>query len=219
MGGLAARAAARAGASVSVANRSTERAHALAAAVGGRATHLDPGADPAAFGAVIVAMSGPWRIPPSTANALVASRAVIVDLSFPAAILPDLAQRLGDRLISADRLAAEATETAEREGATADLRTRVDGLIDESVAEFAEWLARADARAAADALARHADHACEAELDLLWRRVPALDPEARDAIERMTRHLAARLLREPLERLGRDQDGRDGRAVRELFAL
>jgi hypothetical protein len=35
----------------------------------------------------------------------------------------------------------------------------------------------------------------------------------------MTRHLADRLLREPLERLGRDTDGRDGRAIRDIFAL
>jgi hypothetical protein len=35
----------------------------------------------------------------------------------------------------------------------------------------------------------------------------------------MTRHLAERLLREPLERLGRDADGRTERAVRDVFAL
>jgi hypothetical protein len=35
----------------------------------------------------------------------------------------------------------------------------------------------------------------------------------------MARHLAGRLLREPLERLGRDPEGRDGRAVRDIFAL
>jgi hypothetical protein len=35
----------------------------------------------------------------------------------------------------------------------------------------------------------------------------------------MTQHLATRLLREPLERLGRDSDGRAEHAVRDLFAL
>jgi hypothetical protein len=35
----------------------------------------------------------------------------------------------------------------------------------------------------------------------------------------MSRHLAERLLREPLERLGADADGRHERAVRELWAL
>jgi hypothetical protein len=49
--------------------------------------------------------------------------------------------------------------------------------------------------------------------------LPDLEPEARDAIEAMTAHLAARLLREPLERLGRDPDGQGERAVRDIFAL
>jgi glutamyl-tRNA reductase len=66
---------------------------------------------------------------------------------------------------------------------------------------------------------QHADRAREAELAALWRRLPDLEPETRAAIEGMTRHLADRLLREPLERLGRDGDGRDGRAIRDIFAL
>ncbi len=49
--------------------------------------------------------------------------------------------------------------------------------------------------------------------------MPDLEPEARAAIDGMARHLARRLLREPLERLGRDADGRDEQAVRDLFAL
>jgi glutamyl-tRNA reductase len=76
-----------------------------------------------------------------------------------------------------------------------------------------------DGRAAAEALIKRADREREAELAVLWRRLPDLQPEARDAIEGMTRHLARRLLREPLERLGRDSDGHDERAVRDIFAL
>ncbi len=74
-------------------------------------------------------------------------------------------------------------------------------------------------RAAAERLMIRADRQREAELAALWRRLPDLEPETRDAIEGMTRHLARRLLREPLERLGRDRDGRDERAVRDIFAL
>jgi hypothetical protein len=66
---------------------------------------------------------------------------------------------------------------------------------------------------------QRADREREAELAVLWRRLPDLDPEARQAIEGMTRHLAMRLLREPLTRLGRDDEGRDARAIRDAFAL
>ena len=48
--------------------------------------------------------------------------------------------------------------------------------------------------------------------------VPGQTP-ARATIEAMSRHLARRLLRDPLERLGADADGRHERAVRELWAL
>ena len=51
------------------------------------------------------------------------------------------------------------------------------------------------------------------------QRLPGLEPPARAAIVAMTQHLAQRLLRQPLERLGRDSDGQDERTVRELFAL
>ena len=71
----------------------------------------------------------------------------------------------------------------------------------------------------AEALVERSDREPEAELAALWRRLPDLEPAARDAIEGMTRHLAERLLREPLERLGRDADGSNERAVREIFAL
>jgi hypothetical protein len=46
-----------------------------------------------------------------------------------------------------------------------------------------------------------------------------LDGDARDAIERVSQHLARRLLREPLERLGRVADGRPERAALDLFGL
>ena len=96
---------------------------------------------------------------------------------------------------------------------------RRDALVEETVRPYADWQAGGDARATADALVRRADREREAELELLWRRLPDLEPEAREAIDGMTRHLARRLLREPLERLGRDSDGADEQAVRDLFAL
>ena len=96
---------------------------------------------------------------------------------------------------------------------------RSDALIDSTVTQFLEWEARAAGRSAAEALVLHADREREAELAALWRRLPDLDPDVRVAIEGMTRHLAGRLLRGPLERLGRDSDGTDGQTVRDLFAL
>jgi glutamyl-tRNA reductase len=121
---------------------------------------------------------------------------------------------LGARLTSVDDLAAA--------GATApspQLVARLDDLVDTTFAEHVEWLDREPRRSAARALAARAAAAREAELDDLWRRIPALDAAARSEVERMAERLSDRLLARALERLGGDADGRHGRAARELFGL
>jgi glutamyl-tRNA reductase len=216
MGRLAVRAAAAAGATVAVANRSREGAESLATARGSRVEEFDPGRRTGSYAGVIVALGGPWPIRGETIRALAVSEAVVVDLSVPPAVPEVAAGVLGPRFYSADALAlAEVDPGARTDGSNA----RVETMINRTTVEFLEWLKRREGRATADALVRHADREREAELAALWRRLPDLEPEARVAIEAMTKHLATRLLREPLERLGRDAEGRDERAVRDLFAL
>lgn len=215
MGRLAAKAAVGAGASVAVANRSADGARALAASVGARTEAFDPDGRIGSYAAVIVALGGPWPIAAETAESLGGSATVVADLSVPASVPAGLAEILGGRLITADALALTAIDSIGSESSTA----RVDALVDRSTAEFTTWLQGRHGRAAAAALLQQAERERAAELAELWRRLPDLGPEERHAIEGMTRHLAERLLRGPLERLGRDADGRDGMAVRDLFAL
>jgi glutamyl-tRNA reductase len=217
IGRLAARAARAAGADVSIASRTSERARSAAARLGVKAAAFDPGAIVAGMSGIVVALRGPWSVPASTAHAIVAGEAVVVDLSVPAALEPGLAAALGDRHVSADALVriAEAAATAPDDA----LVDRLRRLVDSTAGEFNDWLATHDGRAAARALAELAETERAAELVELWRRLPRIDPETKGAIEGMSRHLAARLLRGPLERLGRDHDGRHERAARELFGL
>jgi glutamyl-tRNA reductase len=215
VGRLAARAAIAAGASVAVANRSADRAATVAASAGARTETFDAGARIGSFAGVVVALAGPWPIGAATIGALATSATVVVDLSVPAAVPARLAEILGARLVTADALALDDADGATGGGPV----DRLDALADRSTAEFVAWLRGRDGRAVAEALVQRADREREAELAALWRRLPDLGPDARDAIEQMTQHLATRLLREPLERLGRDADGREERAVRKLFAL
>jgi len=216
MGRLAVRAAVAAGAFVSVANRSTARSSAIAAEIGIRVEAFDPGPGIERFGAVIVAIGGPWTIRGTTVDSLVAGSTVVVDLSVPSAVGGEVARRLAARFVSADDLAV-----ADADAADVDTRSlaRLDALIDGATAEFGAWLDVRDGREAAAALTARADRERSAELERLWRQLPGLDDDTRDAIERMSGHLARRLLREPLERLGQDPDGRYERAARELFGL
>jgi glutamyl-tRNA reductase len=215
MGRLAVRSSAAAGASVWIANRSPERTIPIVSETGARIEAFDPGAGVDRFAAIIVALAGPWAIDRATVDALATSPTVVVDLSVPAAVPSALAERIGSRLISADSLAL--TEM----GAPVSDRTlaRLDALIDSTAAEFSNWLELRAGRMAAAALVERVERERSAEVELLWRRLPDLDDRTRWAIERMSQHLARRLLREPLERLGRDADGRHERAARELFGL
>jgi glutamyl-tRNA reductase len=216
IGRLAARAATAAGATVAVTNRSAEGAESLAAMTGARIVAFDPGAEAGAFAGVVVALSGPWPIGAGTIESLGGSQTVVVDMSVPAAVPAPAVAAIGPRLVSADALALAEAEPGALQGGTL---ARVEALIDSTTVAYLAWLAGRDGRAAAEALILRADREREAELAALWRRLPGLAPEARDEIEGMTRHLARRLLREPLERLGRDTDGRDERVVRDIFAL
>jgi glutamyl-tRNA reductase len=216
MGRLAARAAVEGGASVAVTSRSAQRARDLAAAIGAQVEEFDPDARAGTFAGIVVALSGAWPIGAAATNALGRTETVVVDLSVPPAVPDLLGESLGRRLTTADDLAhIQHGDEAVSERVVA----RLDELIDRTTGDFLGWLDGHEHRAAASALVDRADHEREAELAELWRRLPDLDPEARAMIEGMSRHLAERLLREPLERLGADADGRLERAIRELWAL
>jgi glutamyl-tRNA reductase len=215
MGRLAAHAAATAGARVSIANRSADRAAVIAAEVGGVAEAMDPGRRLRSYAGIIVAIGGAWPIAGEALEALSAGSGTVVDLSVPPALDDAVIAALGARFVSADALIALEPAAARDDHAIA----RLDALIDATAAEFDAWLDGHEGRAVAAALTARADRERLAELDELWRRLPDLAPGARQEIEQMSWHLARRLLHEPLARLGRDADGRAERAARDLFAL
>jgi glutamyl-tRNA reductase len=216
MGRLAARALARAGAEVRIASRQEAHTAALASAVAGTAVRLDSADAIAGAAAVVIAFRAPWPTDPATMDVLRAGASFVVDLSVPPAVPSELAGILGRRFIGADDL-ARLGQTVDASG-VAD-RARLERLLVETEAEYTSWLAASDARRVAESLAERAEREREAELAALWPRLPPLEPEVRDAIEGMSRHLARRLLREPIQRLGDDPDGRRERAVREAFGL
>ncbi|MHB8460834.1 MAG: NAD(P)-binding domain-containing protein [Candidatus Limnocylindrales bacterium] len=214
MGRLAIAAAARHGARVGVASRTPERAASVAADAHADVVAFDPGPTIAEAAAVIVALRGPWTIGPATERVLLTGDTWIVDLSAPPATSAQLRAALGVRFISIDDLATGPEPVADDR-----LVRRLRALAEATVAEYLAWAEREPVRATARAMAERAEAVRATELGELWRRLPDLPTAERDEIERMTRHLAERLLREPLERLGQDADGRHDRAARELFGL
>lgn len=198
-----------------VASRTPGRAVALAHQLRTGTMPFDPGPLAARrLAGVIVALRGPWPIAPETIEALVGGDAWVIDLSSPPSVATEVGSALGRRLITIDDLARVAGPDREHH-----LVQRLHRLAATTLDEYTAWLDEGPRRETARAMAQRADVARTTELDRLWERLPALGPQEREEIERMTRHLAERLLREPLERLGRDADGRQAQAARELFGL
>jgi len=216
MGALAGRSGLAAGAAVSLTSRTPERGEALAARLGVPSLAFDPGAAAADVAGIVVGLRGRWLISDETEAALVDGGAIVVDLSVPQALSERLSAALGERYVSADDLAL--VEEAHDERAEGPLR-RLETLVDDTVAGFLAWLDGHERRQTAEALALLAESEREAEMATLLSSVENLEPELHDLIDGLTRHLTARLLRRPLERLGQDPDGRHEQAVRELFGL
>jgi glutamyl-tRNA reductase len=214
MGELAARAALARGGALEIASRTPARAEVLATRLGVAVSSSDPGAEVGRFALVVVALSGDWTPSVETAVALASAETVLVDLSSPPAVPGRLRSALGTRFHSIDDLATFGVPDD-----NGGLVARLHRLSDEAVGEYLSWSLRQEQRDTAREVAQRSERIRELELEALWQRVPPLPVEARVQIEQMTERLAARLLHEPLARLGNTTDDARLRVARELFDL
>lgn len=215
MGALAARGAARRGIRVAVANRTPERAAALASGAGGRTLPIDlSGADLDGLAGIVVATSGPWQPSDDAVRTLADAGTCVADLSSPQATPARLADALGTRFVGIDDLAWTTRDVVP--DAVAD---EIDTLTHEAGREYCHWLRGRTATPTLEQLAETVEARRTAELERLLRRLPDLDPHARHLIETMTHRLAAGILHGPRTALRDDVDGDLERAVRTLFGL
>ena len=200
---------------VTVASRTFENARKLAGQHGFAHAAFDPGPDViGSVAGIVVALAGPWRIGRDTRRALADSTAWVIDLSSPGALEDDLPAVLGGRLSSIDDLSEAAVQPLSDR-----LLERLDGLAEQALVQYERWTANEARRAAADALTGRARALQAVELDRLWRRLPTLEQGERDEVERAVEQITRLLLRDPLEQLGHDADGRHAQAARDLFRL
>ncbi len=213
MARLCALSASRQGAHVLVANRSADRAAALA---------FDANGEPAAFGvdaalpeadAIVVAIGGRWPLSPQAREALLAGSQPVIDLSSPPAFDPLTRSALGDRYTSVDDMAR-----SPQDALRGRLRTRFERALDEAEQHLVGWIRSRDAVPAIRALSDHAETRRIEELERLFRRLD-LDAKERELVEQMSQRLVAGLLHQPLVVLRDDGTGEAERAARTLFAL
>lgn len=213
MARLAALSAARQGAVVLVANRSAERAAALAWEVGGEPVAYGLDAPLPDVDAVIPAITGRWVLSPEASAALLGGTMPVVDLSSPPAFEPEFRAALGDRFTSVDDIARSPQDQIRTR-----LRNRLERAIEASEAQFASWVQTRASVPAIQALSERAETRRAEELERLFRRLDLEDHE-RELVEQMSHRLVAGLLHAPLASLREDASGDLDRAARALFSL
>jgi glutamyl-tRNA reductase len=213
MARLCAIAASRRGARVLVANRSSDRAAALAFDANGEPAAFGPDAPLPEVDALLLAISGRWPLSPGAREALLAGGQPVVDLSSPPALDPAIRAALGARYTSVDDIARSPQDLLRKR-----VRTRFERALDDAEQNLAGWARSRDRVPAIQALSDHAETRRIEELDRLFRRL-ALDDKERELVEQMSHRLVAGLLHQPLVVLREDGSGEAERAARTLFSL
>jgi glutamyl-tRNA reductase len=199
MGTALARAAADAGAVVTIAGRNGSRA----------SVDLVAGAAAAPrAAAVAVALAAPWKELGGVAGRL----PPVADLSSPPAVPQDVRDALGADFLGIDGLYA-------RSGAETPWAARASDLVEESADDYAGWLAGRGSVQTLRALQWQAEQRRLQRLERLLNRLPNLGQRERELISAMSEQLVTDLLHEPLSALRADSDGSGAEAARRLFRL
>ena len=216
MGRLVARRLAQAGHPVTVLSRSAERGAAMREELSGGPHGLAVGqlsrALAAEHGALALAVRA--REPLLTEDHLDGDMAPwTLDLSVPSAVSPTAAARLGERLMSVDRLATVGGSSPVFPPAT---ERRLRRELEAEVDGFVSWLAARRATNAVALLRAEAEAVRRRHLDRLRRR-GGLDPEQLAVVDAATTAMIAELLHRPTVAVR--HGGADAPTVRRLFGV
>ena len=208
--------------SLTVANRSVERAATLVAATGGQAVGLDGLPDALSRSDVAFGAAGASRylVGPETVVARGSdgtSPLVLVDMAVPRTFDPDLASLDGVRLFDVDDLARPAASLqADYEAEVA----RVETLVADAIDGFVAWRAGRGAAPTIAALRRSSEEIRTGELERALARLGHLSERDRDVVAALSVGIVSKLLHRPMTRLQTADGQRDVVAAAEsLFGL
>ncbi len=211
--------ASRGGVRIVVANRSAERAQALAERFDGSVAPFDDLASAIAAADVVVSSTlserpliGPADVAPG--------RRVLVDLAVPRDIDPAVAEIDGVTLVNVDDL----EETVLRNiGLRQGEAEQARAIVVEQADEFRNWLAALEVVPAITQLRALAEQIRVAELERMEGRWDALSEADRERLDQLTRSMLNKLLHLPTVRLkqlaAENGDASHVAAMNELFGL
>ncbi len=208
-----------------IANRTMSRAEKVAAETSGRAVALSaiPSAVLAADVAMVAVQANAPVLTASVLSDVMAARArrplLLVDLSVPRAVQPEVAQVRGVTVVSIDDVGEMVAKNKERR--EAEVR-KVENIVEQECARFsaASRLAAEGAPVVRE-LRAHFEKVREAEVARYLDRFSAGD---REVVERLTRSMVNKLLHGPMNRLREVDPASEGglsrlAAARDLFDL
>jgi glutamyl-tRNA reductase len=213
-------------ADVAVANRTTKRAHDLAARVGGRAVALLDVPDELARVDVLLTSTGsqaPLLEKADVAAVMEGRRGrplLIVDIAVPRDVDPEVADIDGVTLLDMDDVRAFAA------AGVAERHREVEAVETILADELDRYVVATSAREVAPmivALRERAETMRTAELDRFRARYDDLDPRQLDMVDAVTRGVIAKLLHQPTvvlkDAAGSTRGDRLVAALRELFEI
>ncbi|HET9214469.1 MAG TPA: glutamyl-tRNA reductase [Gaiellaceae bacterium] len=209
-----------------VANRSPERADALARRFGGRAVGLDAVEEELEQADVVVASTSSQGVVLSAQQVGRAMRrrrgrpVFFIDVAVPRDLDPAINQLDGCYLYDIDDLERVVAESVagRREEAV-----RAEAIVSEEADGFRAWQLSLDVVPAIASLRAKAESIRRAELERVESRLASLSPSQRRAVEALTSQIVAKLLHQPTVRMKEAAAAADGvlyaDAVRHLFGL
>ena len=209
-----------------VANRSPERAEALARRFGGRAVGLGDVESELAHADVVVASTGSQGFVLSAGQVERAMKerrgrpVFFIDIAVPRDVDPAVVELEGCYLYDIDDLERVVAESVagRREEAV-----RAEAIVSEEADSFRAWQLSLDVVPAISSLRARAETIRREELERAEGRLASLSPSQRRAVEALTSQIVAKLLHQPTVRMKEAAAAADGvlyaDAVRHLFGL
>lgn len=205
-----------------IANRTRERAQALAEALHGIPVGMDGLADELDKASIIVTCAGsPHRIlDVPQIEATMKNRAgrplVIIDIALPRNVAPEVGQVKNVFLHDIDALSAVSdTNRKQREG---EIR-HAERIVAEELDKFVGWWRDYEVRPAVRALMSKAEEIRSAQLNKTLKKLRPLSDEERESLEAMTRSIVNKILKDPVQYLKTNGNGSHTQTVRDLFQL
>jgi glutamyl-tRNA reductase len=210
---------------VFIANRTLERAAALAARFGGRAVAFERlGAELERADVVVASTSCPRLIVSAdqVASALVRRRGrplLLIDIAVPRDLDPAIGELAGCSLYNVDDLGAVGESRAD----TRAEFSRAEAIAAEEAGRFLAWRRSLEVVPAITSLRRRAEEIRADELERANAKLGALSTAERRAVEAVTAQIVNKLLHAPTVRVKEAAERPDGAlyaaALRHLFAL